>query len=273
MDDSRTPVKTTRLADRVAHELTLMIQTRNLQAGDRLPAERQLAKELDVSRTCLREAIQKLSSQGLLVSRPGGGTYVQATAHDQHDGSIMHPLLPLLESDPEYRYDVLEIRHALESTAISHAALRATDADKARIRAKFDAMMARHGTDAPMEEARADASFHIAIAEASHNLVLILVMRSLFDLLQASVSQNLGKLYTRPNVYETLTQQHLALVEAIEAGDPDRARTAMRTHIDFVYSTLKTIDEDEARQARSARLAAKPQGTTTSRSARKRQPS
>jgi hypothetical protein len=90
----------------------------------------------------------------------------------------------LVKGDPEYRFDVLEIRHALDGTVAWHAAIRATPEDRDRLRESYEHTVALHGHEDPMEEARADASFHLAIAEASHNLVLAQVTRALFDLLQ-----------------------------------------------------------------------------------------
>ena len=90
-----------RISDQVAEQLYTLIQQRQLQSGQRLPAERQLAEELGVSRTALREAIQKLSSRGLLESRVGAGTFVQTPPsqpnwHEQ----VISPLVPLMRDDP-----------------------------------------------------------------------------------------------------------------------------------------------------------------------------
>ncbi|WEF24701.1 transcriptional regulator LldR [Paracoccus sp. S3-43] len=244
----------TRLPDQIADKLEQIIAARRLKAGDRLPAERKLAEDLQVSRSSLREGIQRLASRGVLVSRMGGGTYVAEPSPGWSNDAIFAPLESLMLGDPEYRFDVLEIRHALDGAAAWHAAMRATPQDKDRLRESFEHMIAMHGSDDPMAEARADAAFHLAIAEASHNLVLLQVTRALFDLLQVNISQNLEKLYTLPKVFEPLSAQHRELLEAIVAGDAGRARQAAHVHIDFVHTSLKTIDEDEARKARAFRL-------------------
>jgi DNA-binding FadR family transcriptional regulator len=242
-------MKKIRLSDQIAEQLETMIVTQGIKAGERLPAERQLAEQLEVSRPSLREAIQKLISKGLLISRAGGGTYVQDTAQIGNDD----PLITLFRENPEYRFDVLEIRHALEGTGAWYAALRATDEDKQLIRKRFDEMLAQHGSPDPMNEARADAAFHLAIIEASHNLVLLHVMRGLFELLQNSISHNLDKLYTQPRVFEPLSAQHRELMEAVIASEPERARQAAQEHLAFVEDSLKAIDADEARKIRSLR--------------------
>lgn len=242
-------MKKIRLSDQIAEQLETMIATQGLKAGDRLPAERQLAEQLEVSRPSLREAIQKLISKGLLVSRAGGGTYIQDVA----TAGQTDPLVTLFRENPEYRFDVLEIRHVIEGNAAWYAALRATDEDKQQIRERFEAMIAQHGSPDPMDEARADAAFHLSIVEASHNLVSLHIMRNLFELLQNSISHNLDKLYTQARVFDPLSQQHRELMEAVLASDPERARQAAEQHLAFVEDSLKSIDADEARKVRSLR--------------------
>lgn len=251
-------MKADRVSDRVAAQLRSLVHAQQLQPGDRLPAERTLAVQLGVSRTALREAIAQLSSQGLLTARVGGGTFVSeptAQARAAIDAPLL-PYLPVFQGDPAYRFDVLEIRHALEGATAWHAALRATDADHARIRAAFDTLMAAHGQDDPAGEARADAGFHLAIAEAAHNLVLLQVMRGLFELLQTNISQSRAMLFASPRTSEPLSAQHREMMEAVLAGDPERARAAAHAHLEFVHAALRTLDDNDARRARASRLPA-----------------
>lgn len=247
-------MKTVRISDRVAEQLRTLIVERALQPGDRLPAERALAVELGVSRTSLREAIAQLAAAGLLRARVGGGTYVQGPTQPEQVTEPLEPYLPLFQGDPEYRFDVLEIRHALESAAAWHAALRATDEDRTKIAQAFETMMAAHGHDDPAGEAAADAAFHLSIAEASHNLVLLQVMRGLFELLQTNISQSREKLYVSPRTFEPLSAQHRDLMDGVLAGDPERARAAAQAHLEFVHTSLRTLDENDARRARASRL-------------------
>ncbi len=240
-------MKKVRIAEQIAVKLEEIISRNNMKPDERLPAERKLAEQLGVSRPSLREAIQMLISKGLLYSRQGGGTYVKnPLAVDNTD-----PMLTLFRENPEYRFDVLEIRHALEGNAAFYAALRATDDDKQRIRQHYEHMVNLHNSGAPMEEARADAAFHLSIVEASHNLVLLHVMRGLFDLLQNSISHNLDKLYTLPRVFKPLNMQHHTLMEAIVNGEAEAARIAAEQHLIFVENSIKDIDAEEARKQRS----------------------
>lgn len=242
-------MKQQRLSDRIAEKLEAMIAGGSLEPGERLPAERELASRLEVSRPSLREAIQKLNSKGLLNTRHGGGTYVCDTL----EPSFVSPLIALLREMPESRYDVLEIRHALEGTAAYYAALRSTSEDKAKIRRCFEEMIANHGNPDPMDEARADAGFHLSIVEASHNVVLLHVMRGLFTLLQNSISHNLDKLYTLPRVFEPLSRQHERLMNTVIEGDAEKARQAAQEHLVFVEESLQQIDREEVHKQRALR--------------------
>lgn len=242
--------RTENLADR----LSAFIAQQQLLPGARLPAERQLAATLGVSRSSLREAIQKLSSEGLLLRRPGGGTFLCEQPPQWAQAQIVEPLRELLNQDPEYRYDILEARHSIEASTAWYAALRATDADKEQLQYAFDATLMLNENENPALAAQADVRFHLAIASASHNVVLLQTMRGFFELLQSSVRQSRQRMYSQQSIFSHLTDQHRALLEAILAGDAERAREAAIAHIGFVHSTMKTLDEDEARQARITRL-------------------
>ena len=245
-------MKKSTLSEQIASQLEDMIADGALKPGERLPAERKLAERLGVSRPSLREAIKKLASKGLLHSRQGGGTYVQQSL----DNGITDPLLEILRKHPESRYDVLEVRHALDGQAAYYAALRATDVDKYNIEQAFERMIElHHNSDNPMDEAMADAEFHLSITEASHNVVLLHTMRSLFTVLQRSIQHNLDKLYTIPKVFEPLSNQHETLMQKVIAGDPNAAREAAQTHLVFVEESLQDIDQQQARHERFLRQA------------------
>lgn len=127
-------IRQRRLSDDIVEQLEGMILEGTLKSGERLPAERALAEQFGVSRPSLREAIQKLSAKGLLVSRQGGGNYVATSL----GSTFSDPLLQLLESNPEAQRDLLEFRHTLEASCAFYAALRATDVDRERLRLAFE---------------------------------------------------------------------------------------------------------------------------------------
>ncbi|EMX8505539.1 transcriptional regulator LldR [Salmonella enterica] len=240
-----------RLSDEIASRVRALIEEQNLEAGMKLPAERQLALQLGVSRNSLREALAKLVSEGVLVSRRGGGTFVRWQHETWSEQNIVQPLKTLLADDPDYSFDILEARHAIEASTAWHAAMRATSADKEKIRLCFDATL----SEDPDLASQADVRFHLAIAEASHNVVLLQTMRGFFDVLQSSVKQSRQRMYLVPPVFSKLTEQHQTVMDVILDGNAEGARKAMMAHLSFVHTTIKRFDEDQARQARITRLA------------------
>lgn len=246
-----------RLSDRLVEQLQTLIDEQGLKPGDRLPAERRLAETLGVSRPSVREAIRQLASHGLLRSRQGGGTYVQGrepVTGGWQDRHLVRPLEDLVSDDPEYRYDVLEARYALEGGTAWHAALRATPRDCQAIQQRFEDMVRFQSRGDPDLSAQADAQFHLTIAEASHNAVLLQMMRGVFELLRATVTDSRQRMFTLQHTQDQLTAQHQALMEAILRGDAETARSTVWLHLDFVHGTVRKLDEDEARRARSSRL-------------------
>lgn len=243
-----------KLTDILVNRLQLLIKQQSLQAGMRLPSERQLASDLQVSRASVREALQKLNSAGIVCTQRGGGTFIRKQITPWSERVIVEPLKALLRDDPEYRLDILEARHVLEAGTAWHAALRATAEDKQRLQYCFDAMSElQAGSDASLV-AQADARFHLMIAEASHNAVLLQTMRGLFDLLHSSVLQSRQQMFARQDIVEQLCGQHYQLLQAILSGDAAAARNAANCHLSFVHKTTQQLDEDYARQLRIIRL-------------------
>ncbi len=246
------PMEKKKISDRIADQLQTIIAESGLKTGEKLPSERMLAERLGVSRPSVREAIRILSSKGIIESKQGGGTYVvQSVA-----SVITDPLLDLMQEKSEFRFDIFEVRHALDGLAAYFAALRATEQDRQIIREKYDEMVRLHSTrDNPVEAAAADAAFHLAVTEASHNLALLTITRSLFKVLQHSIKNNLDKLYTIPRITERLTDQHQKLMVAVLHGDPAEARIAAHEHLVYVEESLQEIDKEQARLDRFLRKA------------------
>ncbi|HLV18358.1 MAG TPA: GntR family transcriptional regulator [Pseudomonas sp.] len=250
-------VRQRRLADDIVAQLEAMILEGTFRIGERLPAERALAEQFGVSRPSLREAIQKLVAKGLLVSRHGGGTFVAETL----GSTFSDPLLQLLENNEEAQRDLLEFRHTLEGSCAYYAALRATELDRQRLREAFEALQACYDRDSASraEEGAADANFHLAIAEASHNAVLLHTMRGLFDLLKRNVVTNIGGMYAlRDETRQMLMEQHRELYETIMARQAEKARQVIHRHIDYVQEVLAEGREEAQRLARAQRRRREP---------------
>lgn len=243
-----------RLSDQLTIKIKELIEENGLQAGDRLPSERVLAQQFKTSRPPVREALRALASYGLVKTRPSGGTYLQ-TALPQWPTHALSSLNHYITDDPHYSYDVLEVRQALERDSARLAALRATEEDKENIQRCYNIMIEHQEKDEPALAAHADAQFHLAIAQASHNVVLLQVMRGVFDLLLTNVEHNRRTLFANDNgsVLVELTKQHHSLLQAILTSNPTAAEQAVCQHLNYISSTQRRWDEDQARQQRAAR--------------------
>jgi GntR family transcriptional repressor for pyruvate dehydrogenase complex len=242
-------VKQPKISDVIAQKMEEMILEGTLKPGQKLPPERELAKQFDVSRPSLREAVQKLSAKGLMTSRQGGGTYVS----EDLGGSFTDPLLDLFRTHPESQYDLLEFRHALEGITAYYAAMRSTHADKEAIKASYEALQKFHDEKAFDKEVAADVDFHLTIAAATHNIVLLHMMRALFSLLRQHINDNLQNIYPKPSYRDKIHQQHTKLLEAIIAGDPEGARNAAHDHLAYVEDALLEQGKENTRLERALR--------------------
>ena len=231
-------------------KIEAMIAARGLKPGDRLPTERALAVELGVSRSRLREAMQPLISRGVIRNRQGGGTYVADAGRKAFLDAALQPLGGLARLDAGYWRDVMEIRNSLDADAGYFAALRASEGDRARLVSALEAVTERDGID-PARQADADAAFHMVIAEASQNAVLRQIVAGLFELMRISIAESLTQLFRLPKTAETLDAQHRRIVEAILAGEADKARAAVLEHLSFVEAGLKQLEEEAARARRA----------------------
>jgi len=244
MIQSRPAVK--RISDTVAAELEKRILEGSLKAGDRLPSERDFAVELGVSRPTLREAIQKLTSKGLLASRHGGGTFVT----NQLDAHFADPWQEMLSGHPMLHTDLLEFRQMLESQAAFLAAERATSVDIDRLDALYAKLDSAYGTDDVAACIDADVAFHQAIAEAAHNVLIGHMTSSLMRLIHGHISTNLEHLHTRPLRWDQIRSQHYTIWQAIREHRSDLAARASREHIEFVRQSMVDANKEvEHRQS------------------------
>lgn len=242
-------LQVTRISDTIASSLERRILEGSLKPGDRLPAERELAADLGVSRPSLREAIQKLASKGLVQSRQGGGTYVT----DRLESAFRDPWQEMLGAHPNLREDLLEFRRMLEGQAAEWAAERATEADLERLGQAFATLSkAFEGNDMAYRSA-CDIAFHQAISESAHNVLFGHLAATMLSLLENNIRLNLTELKEVPGAADLLHSQHRALYEAIRNRKPAAARAAAETHIDFVHATLAQSLRSAARRETAAR--------------------
>ena len=228
------PVNQEKLSHGVMRQIEGLILRGILRPGERLPSERELSDRMGVSRPSLREALGELQEQGLLVSKAGAGVFVADVL-----GSAFSPaLVALFSTHDEAVFDYIDFRRDMEGLAAERAAHLGSDTDLAVIDAIFGKMVAAHAKRNPSEEAQLDADFHLAIIEASHNVVMLHMMRSMYDLLKEGVFYNRSIMFKQRMTRSHLLDQHEAINAAIQARDPEKARAAVASHMDYVRNAL-----------------------------------
>ncbi|WP_319404937.1 FadR/GntR family transcriptional regulator [uncultured Desulfosarcina sp.] len=222
------PIKPKRISDQVFDQLRELIFRGEFKAGEKILTERELAEAFGVSRTSVRDAVNKLVVMGLLDQKQGQGTFVRSP--ESKGKSI---LATMVESQDASITDLLEVRMGLECNAAAMAASRAVEKDFQFMEKSIEEMQkevksGRLGTEA-------DAAFHMAIAYATNNPLQVFIMKNFYDFLFTGIKVNLEGLYKIPGNIDTILEQHTTIFRAIREGNPEGAYRAMKRHIDFVY--------------------------------------
>jgi len=219
-----------KLSQSVVRQIEQLILRGILRPGERLPSERDMAEKLGVSRPSLRDAIGDLAGRGLLVSKAGSGVFVADVL-----GSAFSPALTqLFATHEEAVFDYITFRRDMEGLAAERAAQFGSETDLRVIDTLLRKMEAAHQKRDPSDEARLDAEFHMAIIEASHNVIMLHMLRSMFDLLQQGVFYNRQVMFRNRMTRDQLLDQHRAINNAIQARDPVAARAAVAAHLAYV---------------------------------------
>lgn len=224
-----------RVAINITRQIESLILRGILRPGERLPSERDLAAQLEVSRPSLREALSELETSGLIETRPGSGAYIANVL----GSAFAPPLIRLFSTHQEAVFDFLAFRRDLESLAAERAATEASDTDLEVISTIFNKIEIAHEKRSSKEEASLDANFHMAIIEASHNVVSLHVMRSMFDLLREGVFYNRQTMFSVRATRRDLLRQHKDIHDAIMERNPQKSREAMEAHIDFIEGSME----------------------------------
>jgi DNA-binding FadR family transcriptional regulator len=226
-------VEPQRLYRQIADQLRSLVTAGEFAVGHRLPAERDLAVQLGVSRPSVREALIALEVEGVIEVRTGSGIYVRATCADAgkaHAADLHDPPDPG-EGAP-LDWGPLEVMHArglIEPETAALAAERATRADVMAIAAglRYMQQQARRG-EVPRE---GDEAFHLAIARASGTGVLLDTLQRYWHARHGPLFERLGDYFEGPESWQIALAEHEAVLVAIKAQDPRQARQAMQRHM------------------------------------------
>jgi len=213
-----------RLYRQIAEQLRLRMGQSEFAAGSRLPAERDLAKQLGVSRPTVREALIALEVEGWVEVRSGSGVYVRERAVNQRT-------VPTDPLPPEWGpLALIRARRVVEGETAALAAIQAKRRDIAAMRQAIDSMA--QDSEQGLAPLAGDRAFHTAIVQASGNGVLVETVQTFWDSRHGPVHERLGGHFETVPSWRAAMQEHEAVLSAIRSRDPAAARDAMHCHMD-----------------------------------------
>ena len=222
-----------RLYEDIVQEFSSLIRQGVLKPGERLPSERVLADQLQVSRSSVREALRSLELQGLVISKRGSGTFINTDNLE----SMVALLASTLTSGADTLKHIFEMRHMLEPQIAALAAQRANEQEVAELESILEEQVkeiADGGTGVD-----SDTAFHFAMASATHNSALVKVISAVEDILRRSRNQSLQE----PGRPQRSLASHREILGMIHSGDAAGARRAMEYHLTTVEPENLTRDE------------------------------
>lgn len=220
-----------KISDRIIDNIQSQMAEGKLNAGDKLPSERKLAAQFNASRASIREAIGLMEAKGMVKIRHGTSTIIL----DIFTPKLIDPLQDLVKTNQGLTTDVIAVRHLLEVEASILAAQHATSTQLKSIEHKLHLLLEcdRQNADLQVE---ADMQFHLAIADASQNVVLAKMLRSMAILVAHEMSKTVNIAMQKPGGQNKLDAQHQQIYQAIKSGNIARAEAAARVHLHFVQA-------------------------------------
>lgn len=226
-------ISTNRLSDETVRQVRALIEQGIFKPGDKLPSERELIKELAVSRASIREALRILEGLGVIEVRPGLGAFVLDRSRTDLN-TIWRSWL--LEQRQEF-IDLLEVREALETKAAALAAERISDEALQQLSAILRGMEDSARTENAEAAVEADIQFHELLSKASQNTFLI----QLSDNISHAVLESRYGYFQQPNRIEASCRQHYRVLDALKRRDPEAASAAMLEHVRDSITAIKNL--------------------------------
>jgi GntR family transcriptional repressor for pyruvate dehydrogenase complex len=222
-----TPIKPKKISTQIAEQIRSSIMAGEFSPGSKLPPERELAELFGVSRPSVREALNILAASGLVEAYQGGGTVVKSLMETISG----NPLSELIKVEQERALDVIEVRKCMEAWTSFYAAQRALPEDIRKLQQIIEGMERNLQGNKPSEDL--DANFHTLVAKATHNVVWLHLMQSIFDAMKEFQQSVWRAVYLTSEDHQNLYVHHKDIFEAIRDKDPERAREAMHKHLTF----------------------------------------
>lgn len=211
----------------LAVEALLSVIASRYAVGDKLPPERVLAQEMDISRNTLREAIAALQLMGIIEVRHSQGNFVAELPKNEKDTFSLETIF-VPNVDP---FTMVDSRVGLEPGVAYLAADRATEKDILHLRGCLESIAQAIGKGDRTGYAEADVQFHLGIAKSTQNEIIVHSIGSLLDVLKNPLWQAMKEGLNQAQISRIRIQEHKAIFEAIQAGDGELAASRMREHL------------------------------------------
>jgi GntR family transcriptional repressor for pyruvate dehydrogenase complex len=226
------PIKTTKVYEQVILQIKDMIDKGILKKGDKLPSERALVEQLQISRTSIREALRALEVIGLIDCRQGEGNYIKASFQD----NLFEPLSIMFMLEESNQDDIWELRKIMEVEASGLAANKITDEQLQELKEITQRFMNCEDEDINVE---IDKEFHYKIAECSGNILIFNILKTVSTLVDHFIVDARRLILVQEKNKKILLDQHNSVYLAIEKHSSAAARQAMREHLDFAKLYIK----------------------------------
>lgn len=220
------PIKNTKVYEQVIYQIKDMIDKGILKKGDKLPSERDLVEQLQVSRTSIREALRSLEVIGLIECRQGEGNYIKSNFED----NLFEPLSIMFMLEESNSDEICELRKIMEVEASGLAAKRITDEQLNELKEITQSFINCNDEDMCAE---IDKKFHYKIAECSGNILIFNILRTVSNLIDHFIKDARKLILAQQENKEILFLQHQAIYLSMEKHSSQDVRKAMREHLDF----------------------------------------
>jgi GntR family transcriptional regulator, transcriptional repressor for pyruvate dehydrogenase complex len=230
------PLERAKTYELVVRQIKAEIFAGRLRPGDRLPGERQLSEQLQVSRPSVREAVRILEAMEIVRSRPGTGAGSGLIVSTQPSRALSDLLRLHVALSSYSMSDVLQVRMALEDQSVRRLAEHVQESDTSKVRETLEKMSERGLDRGTFHDL--DTEFHIELARCSENTLLADLMAALRDAVRRPMAEAFDD---DPHWEERVTgliREHVEIFEAVSSGDADLAATLMRRHIEGFYDSL-----------------------------------
>ncbi|EOD01546.1 FadR/GntR family transcriptional regulator [Caldisalinibacter kiritimatiensis] len=225
------PIKNKKVYEYVIEQIQQMVMDGALKKGDRLPSERELAEQLQVSRTSIREALRALEVIGLIETKQGEGNFITGKIED----NLFEPLSVMFMLNKGNPIDILEVRKIIEVEAVTLASERIKQEELKELERLLYGM---RDTNDEKESAKLDKEFHFTIAKATGNYLIVSLFHIISSLIESFIENARFKILRRTENKKILFEQHREIFINIKERNSKKAKSLMAEHLEFVNKII-----------------------------------